>query len=217
MSVMEGSDCTEQGRVSQIARWRMSGASAIVMTIAVVGAVLIGQSAHAYSPQTGNGLEFLRDDRLAFDVIYLGCNQGSFDADHGTDSLVFLDFGGQVSGGTDLTDDDNTFVTDSQIEALAYQFAEGYYDCTGPNDPTTVLTLAVGTNNSLGVSESYGSDWGNLVKAVANNTSTFASQVLVWGGSDLEPACTSWSDVQDCVGQSPVIPQLRECGRLFAG
>jgi len=142
-------------------------------------------------------------------LFTLGCNQGSFDADHGTDSLVFLDFGGQVSGGTDLTDDDNTFVTDSQIEALAYQFAEGYYDCAGPNDPTTVLTLAVGTNNSLGVSESYGSDWGNLVKAVANNTSTFASQVLIWGGSDLEPAWSSWSDVQDWIkGYSSVNPPL---------
>jgi hypothetical protein len=87
-------------------------------------------------------------------------------------------------------------VSDSPIEALAYQFAEGYYDCTGPNDPTTVLTLAVGTNNSLDVSQSYGNAWGQLVNAVASQTSGFSSPVLVWGGSDLEPSWSSWPDVQ---------------------
>ena len=120
----------------------------------------------------------------------LGCNQGTFDNQHNTNSLVFLDFGGQQAygSGTLLTND--TAVSKSAIERLAEAFGLGYNVRATTN---TDLTLAVGTNNSrYDVSYSGGPTWANVVQAVQNGTGY--PDVSIWGGNDLEPNYSSWSN-----------------------
>ena len=124
----------------------------------------------------------------------LGCNQGTYDASHSppVNSLVVLDFGVQNSSGsaTIATFSGATF-TNAQIETMAETFSKEYYICTG-TDHTSVLTLGLGTNNSVKYSDStyttLGSDWANVVSAVIayNNGSGVHSQVTVWGANDLE-------------------------------
>jgi hypothetical protein len=132
-------------------------------------------------------------------VQQLGCNQGQFDAAHNTNSLVFLDFGGQNSSGTGTTEINGTPVSNLQIETLAEDFANGYYICTG-SDTTTVLTLAVGTNNSAyDISSSGGKAWAGVVQAVTQGTQSDASQVSIWGANDIEPSWSSWSAAKSWV------------------
>lgn len=127
-------------------------------------------------------------------VYTLGCNQGKFDASHSppVNSLVVLDFGVQTSsgGGAIATFSGATF-TNAEIEEMAETFSKEYYLCTG-SDSTSILTLGLGTNNSVKYSDStytnLGKDWANIVSAVAasNQAAGYASQVSVWGASDLE-------------------------------
>ncbi|MHB8263087.1 MAG: hypothetical protein ACYDGY_04980 [Acidimicrobiales bacterium] len=123
------------------------------------------------------------------EIYQLGCNPGKADASHNSNSLVFLDFGGQnnANNGT-LLPKINTPVSYSTVEYLAEQFASGYYICTGA-DTTSVLTLAVGTNNSAyAVNYGGGQSWGNVVSAVGSDVVSFdsTSQVIVSGGNDIE-------------------------------
>ncbi len=123
------------------------------------------------------------------EIYQLGRNQGHADAAHNSNSLVFLDFGGQnnANNGTFLPKS-NVPVSYSTIEYLAEQFAYGYYICTGA-DTTTLLTLAVGTNNSAyAVNYGGGQGWGNVVSAVGSDVASFDStgQVIVSGGNDIE-------------------------------
>lgn len=137
----------------------------------------------------------------------LGCNQGSFDASHGTSSLVFLDFGGQNSSGTGTLEIDGTSVSNAQIESMATNFANGYYTCTG-SDTTTVLTEAIGTNNSYyDVSSGGGQTWAGVIKSVKSDASAYASQVTVWAGNDIEPSFNSWANTSGWIaGYSGVDP-----------
>jgi hypothetical protein len=125
----------------------------------------------------------------------LGCNQGDFDASHGDiNSEVFLDFGGQISGGTELINGDD--VTNGTIESISEQFALGYYTCTG-TDATSNLNLAIGTNNSLDVGTSQGESWAGVVNTVTTWVADNAGQVSVWGGDDIEPGFGSESAAID--------------------
>jgi hypothetical protein len=125
----------------------------------------------------------------------LGCNQGDFDASHSdANSEVFLDFGGQISGGTELIN--GTDVSNGTIESIAEQFASGYWVCTGA-DTTSNLNLAIGTNNSLDVGTSYGETWAGVVNTVSTWVADNAGQVSVWGGDDIEPGFGSESAAID--------------------
>jgi hypothetical protein len=112
--------------------------------------------------------------------------------------MVWLDFGGQTSTGSE--DFGGTSLTYAQIEGLGLAFAHGYYICTG-TDNSTRLTLAIGTNNSIDVGSSYGTTWGNVVSSTYTSVynAGYASQVYVWGGDDMEPpygtqsATESWA------------------------
>lgn len=130
----------------------------------------------------------------------LGCDQGKSDAKLGVNSIAFLDFGGQQSNGSGTILINDTPIPNSDIEAFAENFAYGYWQCTG-SDTTTVLYLAIGTNNSAyDVSSSGGSTWAGVVAAVQNSTlgQDAAPQVTYWGGSDIESwggktATESWA------------------------
>lgn len=128
----------------------------------------------------------------------LGCNQGRYDAGFSppADSLVVLDFGIQTSDGTGVYTTQEDPKTDkpmlnTDIEGVSYNFAQGYYSCTGPGDSTSVLTLGVGVNDSDpsfsdATYTALGKDWDNVVGTIISGTSNFRTQVKIWGAADLE-------------------------------
>jgi hypothetical protein len=118
-----------------------------------------------------------------------GCSQGQRDAALGADSGVFLDFGGQVSGGTQLVG--GQIRSYSTITSYVGSFAEGYYICAG-TDTTTTLYIGLGTNNSLSTSSADGANWAAEVDAAENSLGNAASQVVINGASDMEPG---WATV----------------------
>lgn len=127
-----------------------------------------------------------------------GCNMGKADASHSppTNSEVVLDFGGQLSNGSGSLMINGVSITNAQIEAVAEEFAHGYWDCTGTGDATSVLKLGIGTNNSYyDVSYAGGQTWVNVVAAVQayNHSKGYASQVTMMGANDLEPGFGSAS------------------------
>ena len=128
----------------------------------------------------------------------LGCDQGKFDASHGNiNSTVILDFGGQNSSNTGtLLTFSNTSVTYSAIEAYAETFAYNYWSCTGANDKTSQLTLALGTNNSAYyVNSAGGAAWAGVVNAVVSYLKSHGyGQVVVWGANDIELSWNTYSN-----------------------
>lgn len=133
----------------------------------------------------------------------LGCNQSTFDSEHNTNSLVFLDFGGQQANGSGTLLTNGTSVSNGTVESLAEAFALGYYVCA---NTSTDLILAVGTNNSLyDVSYSGGQTWAHVVQAVQNGTDY--RDVSIWGGNDLEPSYSYWSNASGWIsGYAAVDP-----------
>ncbi len=133
----------------------------------------------------------------------LGCNQGKYDAAHGNkNSTVTLDFGGQNSTNTGtLLPFSNTSVTYAQVETYAENFAYNYWSCAGPNDKTSQLTLALGTNNSAYyVNSAGGAAWAGVVNAVIGYLDSHGyGQVVVWGGSDMELAWNTYSNTANWV------------------
>lgn len=174
--------------------WISASAAVAVVTIGLTG--ITPASATPAKPQTDWSFYVLSTSTTtAYD---LGCNQGSFDASHSdADSEVFLDFGGQVSGGTELIN--GTVISNATVESLAENFADGYWICTGA-DVTSNLNLAVGTNNSIDVGTSQGETWAGVANAVTTWVTDNAGQVSVWGGDDIEPgfgsesAAIAWSN-----------------------
>lgn len=127
----------------------------------------------------------------------LGCNQGHFDASFSppVNSLVVLDFGIQNTAGTGtITTFSNKSLTNTQIENVVNAFALQYFGCTGNNDTTSVLTLAIGTNDSDNYSTStytaLGQDWANLTQTEVSANRGYSSQVTIWAANDIE----SWAN-----------------------
>jgi hypothetical protein len=120
----------------------------------------------------------------------LGCNQGDFDeANHLSSSEVVIDFGVQRSNlsGNVLTGT-GAFMSRADIKNYAYQFALGYYVCTGAWTSST-LFLDLGTNNDNSTTTAtMGTDWANAVQETRNSLSANnVGQVVVQGANDLEP------------------------------
>lgn len=135
------------------------------------------------------------------DAYNIGCNQGHTDASDRDDSLVILDFGGQLSDGSGSEMINGVIVSNSQIRAIAETVADGYFVCTGA-DTTTTMYLAIGTNNSLSdVSSSGGTTWYNNVQAVQNYDMSFGywPQVKARGANDIEPGFGSAPAAKDWV------------------
>lgn len=133
----------------------------------------------------------------SFYIQTLSNNQAQIDGENhgiyansvgGWGGMVILDYGCQVgSQTTQLVNFEQVLYADaSQIETLANWYALGF-SYTAPNDP---LDLVIGTNNSCGVSYTYGSGWEQLVETIAQQVHTVDANISVLGGSDLE---TQWS------------------------
>lgn len=129
------------------------------------------------------------------DAYNLGYKQGQFDAGHSPviNSFVVLDFGVQTSDGSGVV---TTFtqepLANSNVKSVAEDFAQGYWDGTG-SDTTSVMTLGVGTNDSINYSSStyttLGTSWANLVSAITSDEGIHRSQIVIWGANDIE----SWA------------------------
>ncbi len=113
-----------------------------------------------------------------------------------SNSEVILDFGSQVPNQNETRlPFHNGTISYSQTEAMAEQFAYGYYEGTG-SDSTTILRLAVGSSNDNvdgmynDLTNAYdgGFTWSQVVRTAYNwvQTNGYGSQVNVWGGSDME-------------------------------
>jgi hypothetical protein len=183
-----------------------SGKSRLAWTSALASATL------AAIQFTGTGPAAAQPAKPATDASYyvlststttaytLGCDQGQYDASNGdADSEVFLDFGGQTHARTGTELITGTVISNATVESLAEQFASGYYECTG-SDSSSVLNLAIGTNNSLySVDTGGGKTWAGVVNAVASWVDGNTAQVAVWGGDDIEP---SWSSPSAAINWS---------------
>ncbi|MGH2509560.1 MAG: hypothetical protein ACRDHZ_19455 [Ktedonobacteraceae bacterium] len=120
-----------------------------------------------------------------------GCDQGRADASFSPpiNSEVVLDFGGQLSDGSGALATNGLTISNSQIEAVTEAFAQGYWDCTG-SDSTSVLHLAIGTNNSFfDVSFAGGQTWVNEVATIQSfiTAKGWNSQIVMLGANDIEP------------------------------
>lgn len=114
-----------------------------------------------------------------------GCAQGSSDTrNHYSNSMVILDFGGQVSTST-VDNWDAGYISNGTVESLAEHFAYGYWNCSGP---APKLKLAIGTNNSITSSSSLGAAWAHVAAAVQSYDQShgYTSQVTAMGGNDIE-------------------------------
>ncbi len=152
--------------------------------------LLNARVAYAVQPQPLTDWSFYVDTLDASVATTLGCNQGHFDANNGNiNSLVVLDFGAQTAdgSGTEKVGSYPFFMSRSYIEQFAENFADAYYQCTG-SDLTSMLWLAVGTNNSANTSGSNGSTWASIVNDISNyiNSNKDHNQVYVGGASDME-------------------------------
>jgi hypothetical protein len=137
-------------------------------------------------------------------------NQGQTAGRSGMQGLVVLDFGRPASDGTNdgTIDFSHSFVSFANITAGVESYVMGYYN-TAPAD--TTLDIAVGTNDSCGVSQPCGSvvcgcpdepssyiTWGqelahtveqlNAWSTHVASSNGFTDQVHVWAGDDAEPA-----------------------------
>jgi hypothetical protein len=180
-------------RGSRIA-WAAALASLAIVALQISGIM----PAHATPTKPHSAWSYYVLSTSTTTAYNLGCNQGTSDSDNGySGSLVFLDFGGQTDGRTGTELINGTVISNATVESLAEQFADGYYICTG-SDTTSILTLAIGTNNSYyGVDTAGGETWADDVNAVSTWVSDNIGQVVVWGGDDIEPSWSSESAAID--------------------
>ncbi|HXN37482.1 MAG TPA: hypothetical protein VN892_05555 [Solirubrobacteraceae bacterium] len=119
-----------------------------------------------------------------------------------SNSMVILDFGGQLGNGKGTKLEDGIDVTNEEIEVIAEEFADGYYI----NEfAYTTLHLDIGTNNSDSVSKARGKAWAELVKHVASfvlEEPDKAKYVSIYGGDDLEDGSKleGWSSGSNTLG-----------------
>jgi len=184
----------------QSSMWGMGARAIIAAVVCLVLGMGVARPAFASTkPPTDYSFYVTTTDTST--AFTLGCNQGTYDASFSpvADSTVVLDFGGQQANGSGTKLVNGTLVTNAQIEAIAENFSEGYYGCTG-SDTTSTLFLGIGTNNSYyDVSSSGGNAWAQVVSAVRsyNQTNQYDAQVSAGGADDMEPSYSTASATED--------------------
>jgi hypothetical protein len=162
---------------------------AFSLVAAAVGMSLVWATIPAFATPPTND-SFYENSTRASQAEEDGCIQGILDSLSKHNSMVILDFGGQLAdkSGTESTIQEYDF-TNAQIKAIAEAFATSYYVCT-EEDTITTLTLGIGTNNSkAAVTKAGGETWASIVNAVASEVLEDpgeAKQVAIWGADDLE-------------------------------
>jgi hypothetical protein len=183
--------------VSQKTNSRIVLLLAMIIVAPVLGVVALVSPAGATPTKPTTDESYYVNSSSTTSSYNAGCTQGSSDASTGSNSMAWLDFGGQTSSGSQTAFGGGILLSYAQIENIGLAYAQGYYACTG-SDTTTRVTLVIGTNNSINNGSTYGTTWGNVVSttyALVHNAG-YASQVLVWGGDDMEPGFGSQSSTQ---------------------
>lgn len=176
--------------------------SAAAIIVAVLSAISSpGIAGAATPPPSSTPYSYYAVDGSTSTAYTLGCNQGTSDKTSGNNSSTILDFFSQNSTGTGTYEDFTSaiFISNANIEAMAEQFALGYYVCTG-TDTTTTNSLAIGTSNDgSGQNSTAGAAWAGVVNTVSAWVSTNnVHQVAVLGGNDIE----SWGGTGTYSGTS---------------
>ncbi len=151
------------------------------------------------------------------EMVNAGCEQGTRDRElAGTqNSIVFLDFGRPNDFGNGLYGtvlfETYTHVTTHEIANAVYQYASGYYRCTG-FDTSSHVVIAIGTNNDsdYDVTYEHGAAWAEMVVEADNLlTESIKNQVSLVAASNMElefddPASTTaWVNGYDENSQYP--------------
>jgi hypothetical protein len=118
----------------------------------------------------------------------LGCNQVRYDDANNYSSFVILDFGGLYDDSGDQENLGGTVLSAYRVYQLATAFADGYTSCHGSQNVWD--SLAVGTNNSLQLDYNKGVAFANTVKDVGSWINSYAHNMVIWGGNDIE----SWGN-----------------------
>ncbi len=167
----------------------------------LVGVLAPAAPARAFTmPPTDWSYYISTSDTVA--AYNLGCNQGNADRTHGNiNSEAVLDFGGQNSANTgSIRISDGVTMTYATIEAVAENFARGYWVCTGSTDTRSTLFLELGTNNSAyWVNSTGGAAWANAVNVVKSYVAAHLGQVVVQGANDIEPSWDTYGDTLNWV------------------
>jgi len=186
MGVLGGENVvrSRRARLSAERRARLLAALFLGIALSVPWALARAQSAQATAPRPHVSGSYYINSASTATAESLGCTNGEYATNNGYNRQDILDFGGQVSGGAELVN--GTTLTTSQIEAVAEQYAYGFYGCAGDG---TLLHEAVATNNSVDeVSSAGGAIWANMVDTISSSSlgSASASQVTFMGGNDFE-------------------------------
>jgi hypothetical protein len=130
----------------------------------------------------------------------LGNELGTYDRTHSgkQDHLVILDFGyprllGGQYGVQFVDDKDNNFQNMTTVLTLVVGFAHDYYYAVHNWDPQSHLRIVVGINNCCWYDpytlfSGHGEAWANTINLIQGQISTYASQVDVVAGMDIEQA-----------------------------
>lgn len=113
------------------------------------------------------------------------------------DHLVILDFGDPgAQGGTYGANMDRNkgYISTSDINNAAYQFAISWWIATGANH-TAHLTLVIGTNTyQNGVNAAHAAAWAQAVDPLHSNFALdYRGQVMVTAGIDAEIGASPWN------------------------
>lgn len=119
--------------------------------------------------------------------------------------VIILDYGGQNSAGTGATLRGQPDATYAQVRDAVVQVARGYWIGTG-SDTGSRLRIIVGTNNSAyQVNATGGEEWAEMINDIGANLGSYASQVYLHGGNDMEidfataTDTRNWADGYDSV------------------
>jgi hypothetical protein len=119
--------------------------------------------------------------------------------------VIILDYGGQNSAGTGATLRGRPDATYAEIRDAVIQVARGYWLGTG-SDTASRLHIIVGTNTSAyQVNTSGGEAWAEMINDIGDNLGSYASQVYIAGGNDMEvdfataASTKEWADGYDSV------------------
>lgn len=118
-------------------------------------------------------------------MFTLGCNQARSQNAFHTNSLTVLDFGGMINGAGVQETINGILLSQGAVETLAEWFGNGYKACA----PSFLNILAIGTNNSITLTEAEGAAFGRTVTNVHNWMAAFSPHETAMGANDIE----SWS------------------------
>ena len=135
----------------------------------------------AYSFYVEVGNNYYGDIRMET----LGCNQAISQRANNYNSYVILDFGGLINSAGAQETINGILLTQSDVATLAEWYVNGYKGC----GPSHLNNLAVGTNNSITLTQAEGAAFGHTVNLVSGFVRAYSPYQRVDGANDIESFC----------------------------